>query len=68
MLFRSTILALLHPGTTDTALSQPFQRGVPREKLFPVTRTVAQLMAVIERLNPEDSGGFFNWDGQTLPW
>ncbi|XGB42821.1 MAG: SDR family NAD(P)-dependent oxidoreductase [Nodosilinea sp. LVE1205-7] len=63
-----TILALLHPGTTDTALSQPFQRGVPREKLFPVTRTVAQLMAVIERLNPEDSGGFFNWDGQTLPW
>lgn len=63
-----TVLALLHPGTTDTTLSQPFQRGVPRDKLFPVTRTVAQLMAVINGLNPEDSGVFFNWDGQTLPW
>ncbi len=24
-----TIVALLHPGTTDTRLSQPFQRGMP---------------------------------------
>ncbi|MBU6228423.1 MAG: SDR family NAD(P)-dependent oxidoreductase [Cyanobacteria bacterium REEB459] len=63
-----TILALLHPGTTDTSLSLPFQRGVPRDKLFPVTRTVAQLMAVIDGLNPEDSGSFLNWDGQPLPW
>lgn len=63
-----TIFALLHPGTTDTRLSQPFQRGVPPEKLFPVTRTVAQLMAVIDGLEPTDSGEFFNWDGSRLPW
>ncbi|MBD0335851.1 MAG: SDR family NAD(P)-dependent oxidoreductase [Cyanobacteria bacterium Co-bin13] len=63
-----TILALLHPGTTDTQLSQPFQRGVPPEKLFPVERTVAQLMAVIEQLEPADSGEFFSWDGSRLPW
>jgi NAD(P)-dependent dehydrogenase (short-subunit alcohol dehydrogenase family) len=64
----STIITLLHPGTTDTRLSQPFQRGVPAEKLFPVERTVSQLMAVIEGLETGDSGGFFNWDGQPLPW
>jgi NAD(P)-dependent dehydrogenase (short-subunit alcohol dehydrogenase family) len=64
----NTIFALLHPGTTDTRLSQPFQRGVPPEKLFPVARTVAQLMAVMDGLEPSDSGAFWSWDGSRLPW
>ncbi|WP_035985253.1 SDR family NAD(P)-dependent oxidoreductase [Leptolyngbya sp. KIOST-1] len=64
----NTTLALLHPGTTDTRLSEPFQRGVPPEKLFPVERTVAQLMAVMDGLGPADSGNFFSWDGTRLPW
>lgn len=64
----NTIFALLHPGTTDTRLSQPFQRGVPPEKLFPVSRTVAQLMTVINNLEPTDSGEFLSWDGSRLPW
>lgn len=64
----NTILVLLHPGTTDTRLSQPFQRGVPPEKLFPVSRTVAQLMAVMDGLTLADSGEFFSWDGSRLPW
>lgn len=63
-----TILALLHPGTTCTRLSQPFQRGVPPEKLFSVERSVAQLMTVIEGLEATDSGSFFSWDGSRLPW
>ena len=64
----NTVIALLHPGTTDTRLSKPFQRGVPQEKLFPVERTVSQLMAVIDRLETSDSGEFFNWNGERLPW
>ncbi|WOD39368.1 SDR family NAD(P)-dependent oxidoreductase [Nodosilinea sp. E11] len=64
----NTILALLHPGTTDTQLSEPFQRGVPPEKLFSVERTVTQLMAVMDGLTPADSGEFFSWDGTRLPW
>jgi NAD(P)-dependent dehydrogenase (short-subunit alcohol dehydrogenase family) len=64
----NTILALLHPGTTDTRLSEPFQRGVPPEKLFTVERTVAQLVAVMDGLTPADSGEFFSWDGTRLPW
>lgn len=63
-----TIVALLHPGTTDTQLSQPFQRGVPPEKLFPVERTVTQLFNVIDSLDLADSGQFFSWDGSPLPW
>jgi NAD(P)-dependent dehydrogenase (short-subunit alcohol dehydrogenase family) len=62
------ILVALHPGTTDTRLSLPFQRNVPPEKLFSVDRTVGQLLTVINGLNPSDSGEFFSWDGSRLPW
>jgi NAD(P)-dependent dehydrogenase (short-subunit alcohol dehydrogenase family) len=63
-----TIVVTLHPGTTDTNLSKPFQKNVPPEKLFPVERTVNQLLAVLEELTIEDSGHFFSWDGTRLPW
>lgn len=63
-----TIITLLHPGTTDTQLSKPFQRNVPPEKLFSVERTVSQLLTIIRRLTPNDNGSFFSWDGSRLPW
>lgn len=63
-----TIVVALHPGTTDTRLSQPFQKNVPPEKLFLVDRTVNQLCAVMEKLTESDSGEFFSWDGSRLPW
>jgi NAD(P)-dependent dehydrogenase (short-subunit alcohol dehydrogenase family) len=62
------IVVTLHPGTTDTQLSQPFQRGVPPEKLFSVDRTVRQLLTVIDQLEEKDSGEFFSWNGDRLPW
>ncbi|HEY9640264.1 MAG TPA: SDR family NAD(P)-dependent oxidoreductase, partial [Coleofasciculaceae cyanobacterium] len=62
------IVVTLHPGTTDTQLSRPFQRNVPPEKLFSVERTVQQLLAVLDQLQEGDSGGFFSWDGSPLPW
>ena len=64
----NTIIVLLHPGTTDTQLSQPFQRNVPPEKLFSTERTVTQLLAILKQVTPEDSGQFFSWDGSRLPW
>lgn len=63
-----TVVVMLHPGTTDTRLSRPFQANVPAEKLFSVERTVNQLLAVIEQLQDSDSGQFFSWDGSRLPW
>jgi NAD(P)-dependent dehydrogenase (short-subunit alcohol dehydrogenase family) len=64
----NTIVVNLHPGTTDTRLSEPFQRNVPPEKLFSVERTVTQLLDVLEQLERKDSGKFFSWDGSVLPW
>jgi NAD(P)-dependent dehydrogenase (short-subunit alcohol dehydrogenase family) len=65
---KTTIVAVLHPGTTDTQLSQPFQRNVPPEKLFSIDRTVDQLFNVMNDLTINDSGEFFSWDGTRLPW
>ncbi len=62
------IAVTLHPGTTDTQLSRPFQRNVPPEKLFSVEHTVEQLLMVIDQLKESDSGEFFSWDGDRLPW
>ena len=61
-------VSALHPGTTASALSQPFQGTVPPERLFPPERAARQLLAVLQRLGPEDSGGFWAWDGQPIPW
>jgi hypothetical protein len=62
------IVVALHPGTTATRLSEPFQRNVAPEKLFSVERTVTQLLAIIDGLQAADNGSFFSWDGSRLPW
>lgn len=62
------VVAALHPGTVDTALSAPFQRGVAPEKLFTPEASAAALLGVIDRLEPKDSGGFFAWDGSPIPF
>lgn len=64
----NAIVVTLHPGTTDTRLSKPFQRNVPPEKLFSTERTVQQLLAVLDKLQASDSGEFFSWDGTRLPF
>jgi len=64
----NTTIILMHPGTTDTQLSQPFQRGVPPEKLFSPQRTVSQLIEVMSNVTSADTGAFFSWDGSRLPW
>ena len=61
------VIAGLHPGTVDTGLSAPFQRGVKPEKLFTVDYSAERLLAVIDGLTPADSGGVFAWDGARIP-
>lgn len=61
-------VSLMHPGTTATSLSGPFQGSVPPERLFSPRRAASQLLDVLERLTPEQSGQFWAWDGQPIPW
>jgi NAD(P)-dependent dehydrogenase (short-subunit alcohol dehydrogenase family) len=58
-----TCIVGLHPGTVDTALSRPFQRGVPDNKLFSTEQSPRYLVDVISGLTPEHSGRLFAWDG-----
>jgi uncharacterized protein YbbC (DUF1343 family) len=61
-------VAALHPGTTDTQLSKPFQKNVPDDKLFSPSKTAAYLIQVIEQLTPDNSGQFWAYDGTEIPW
>ena len=58
----------LHPGTVDTGLSKPFQRGVPDGKLFTADFSARSMLSVLDGLSPADSGGLFAWDGTKIPF
>jgi NAD(P)-dependent dehydrogenase (short-subunit alcohol dehydrogenase family) len=57
----------LHPGTVDTALSQPFASRNQTGRLFTPEESSTHLLQVIERLQPGDSGRVFAWDGSVIP-
>lgn len=55
------IAAVLHPGWVETRM------GGPNAPLEP-EQSVAGMRRVIEGLGPEQSGGFFSYDGSDIPW
>ena len=61
-------VTLLHPGTTDTDLSRPFQSFVPADKLFSPQRAAGHLIDVLLQQTPETTGRFLAWDGQDIVW
>lgn len=65
---RTACAVALHPGTVDTALSQPFQAGVRPEKLFTPDQSAGHLLDVIDKLTPAHSGKLFAWDGAEIPF
>jgi len=66
--FPQATVLLLHPGTTDTALSKPFQSFVRPEALFSPERAAGHLLEVLMNQGPDQSGSFLAWDGQPIPW
>lgn len=64
----ASIVLALHPGTTDTALSRPFQANVASEKLFTPAFVAERLLPVMTSATPGDTGRFIAWDGQAIPW
>lgn len=61
-------VAALHPGTTDSGLSRPFQQNVPEGKLFSPAKTAGLLIQQIEQLHDQPSGRFIAYDGEEIPW
>lgn len=65
---RQAVVLSLHPGTTDTHLSRPFQGRVPEGKLFTPDFVVDRLLAVMDDRRPDESGSFWDWDGKPVPF
>lgn len=59
------ILACLHPGTVETSLTRAYAAGHPTVS---PGRAATNLLAVLDGLTPAQSGGFFDWQGQIIPW
>ena len=53
--------AVLHPGWVRTDMGGP-------NGLIDTTTSVSGLIEVIDQLDHEKSGGFFNYDGNEIPW
>ena len=60
------ICVALHPGTVATPLSAPFAKA--GLEVRDATTAAQELLAVLARLTPADSGGFFDHRGLTIPW
>lgn len=58
----------IHPGTTDTDLSRPFQGNVPDDKLYTPAQSARRILDVVLSGTPDVSGRFMNWTGEALPW
>ena len=55
------ICAVLHPGWVQTRMGGPSAPLAPEQ-------SVAGLRQVIGKLGADESGGFFNYDGSSIPW
>lgn len=60
------ICVALHPGTVATGLTSPFARtGLAVQS---PAEAATRILAVLDRLEVEDSGGFFDHRGEPVPW
>jgi len=62
---RESVCVALHPGTVATALSADFAGD---RDVVAADVAAGNLLGVIERLAPADTGGLFAWDGSRIPY
>lgn len=58
---RGIVVLALHPGWVQTAMGGPQATDAPAD-------AVAGMLRVIDDVTLEQSGGFFDWRGERLPW
>ncbi|KAI9657353.1 MAG: hypothetical protein M1821_003033 [Bathelium mastoideum] len=57
----------LHPGTVKTGLSKEFWGNVKEDKLFSPQFAAERLVEVVGRLDIENRGKFWDWEGKEIP-
>jgi len=61
-------LISFHPGTTDTALSKPFQATVPEGKLFTPEFVAERLTGIMDNAVVDGQLSYLDWDNKTIPY
>lgn len=59
------VIAALHPGTVATPFTEGYEPGHGKSTPEDAARDLCDVM---ERLTPEQSGGFFDYAGREIPW
>ena len=63
---RQSVCVALHPGTVDTALSQPFAKtGL---NVRPAQEAAGDLLNVLNNVTPAVTGNLLDYQGLTLPF
>ncbi|PVY76952.1 NAD(P)-dependent dehydrogenase (short-subunit alcohol dehydrogenase family) [Tamilnaduibacter salinus] len=65
---RPVACVAVHPGTTYSPLSEPFQQSLAKLPVRSAAETAQSLLALWDRLDPAWNGQFVSWDGSPLPW
>lgn len=60
-----SVFVSLHPGTVETGLAPALRAGHP--SVAP-EMAAGNLLRVLEALGPGQSGGFYDWKGEVVPW
>jgi len=63
-----SIAIAVHPGTTNSSLSEPFQKNIAPDKLYSAELTADRLANIVETMTTDMNGKLINWDGQPLPY
>lgn len=62
------VCVVLHPGTVQTRLSAPFQRGAGAARRLTPAVSAEAMTRVMDGLRPEDNAGFLAWNGVPITW
>lgn len=61
---KEAVIVALHPGTVAT----PFTADFPGHRKVSPDEAAANLLTVLDGLTPVQSGGFFDYAGEEVPW
>lgn len=65
---KPVVCVAVHPGTTRSALSEPFSRSLQQLEVHSPHETALHILAVVDDLDESRNGCFLNWDGEELRW
>lgn len=61
----NAVLVAMHPGTVNSPLSQPFRGAEIGRSPMDAAR---DMLGVIDGLTPAETGQFYSYNGERLPW